>query len=205
MNEDLGDGSASGPLSSEDLRVLDRVFARRKSLARAVTLALGNAVFALVSACFCIPFSFLDPSLLLVAVVLAATGVVELKGSRMLRALDTRAPKWLALNQVALFLAIAVYCGFAISNGMRPSPSAGAGSDALGEFGESLGAVSGSGLLDHAYTGALIGVYVVLLLACGLYQGACAWFYASRAPVLRAHRAESPSWALALERRLLGW
>ena len=201
----------NGPLSSDDLRVLDAVFARRRVLGRAVSLARANAWFALVSAVLCVPFAFMDPQLLLVALVLGAAGAIELRGARLWRELDPRAPKWLARNQLWLLAAIAIYCAFGIAGALRaaPDPNAALGAsggleDQLGDLSSALGSDSDA-LFAHAYRGAVVSVYVALLIGCAIYQGGCAWFYASRGELLRAHRRDSPGWALALERRLLGW
>jgi hypothetical protein len=129
----------------------------------------------------------------------------------MLQRFDLRAPSWLARNQLALLLAVAIYCAFAIYSGLRSAnPLADLAStspemsDQLGDLSQSLGSENGE-FVGHAYHVAVVGFYLAVLAACALYQGLCARFYTKRAAVLRAHVELTPPWVLQLQRRVLGW
>lgn len=201
-----------GPLTVEQLSLLERAFERRQILARAVTLARANGIGLFVTAFLALLCSFFQPSLVAIAVVLGTIGWVELRGARMLQRLDLRAPAWLARNQLALLLAVAIYCAFAIYSGLHSTnPLADLANTSpemsaqLDELSQSLGGNESSGLTDHVYPIAVVGFYLTVLAGCALYQGLCAYFYAKRAAVLRAHVELTPPWVLQLQRRVLGW
>jgi hypothetical protein len=198
-----------GPLSEQDFALLERAFERRRVLARGVTLARANGYSVLATGLLCLPFAAFDRWLLLAALVLSGSGVAELRGARMLQQLDLRAPRWLGLNQLVLLLAIALYCAANIYAGLSaPSPTAEIAQEhpdlagQLSGLAENLSAGSG---VDHAYRTAMVGFYLALLGACALYQGFCARYYFSRAPLLRAQLEQTPAWVLRAQRRLLGW
>lgn len=201
-----------GPLDAGDLALLERAFARRRGLARAVTLARANGITLLLSAVLCLASSVLDPKLLFAVLVLGGCGVAEMRGARLLRELDLRGPKWLVTNQLVLLAAVALYCMAGVYSGFRAdSPTSDLAREypdmagQLGNLADSLGSDERSVLFDHAYRAAVVGFYLALLGACALYQGACAYFYFKRTAALRAHLAQTPIWALELQRRLLGW
>jgi hypothetical protein len=199
-----------GPLSARDLALIEQAFERRRALGRAITLARANGVTLLATGLLCLPFAIFEPWLWLAAFALVASGFCELRGARLFRALDLRAPKWLATNQLVLLGAIALYCGLGIYNGLHTSsPIAELGdeypdlSSQLKDLAQNLGSGEGA-LVDHGYRVAVIGFYLAVLAACGLYQGLCAYFYLKRARVLKAHRDLTPAWVLRLEQRLFG-
>jgi hypothetical protein len=202
----------AGPLDARDLAVLDRAFARRRGLARAVLLARTNGITLLLSAVLCLASSVLDPRLLLAVLVLGGCGLAEMRGARQLQKLDLRAPKWLVANQMVLLFAVALYCMAGIYSGFRAaSPTSDLAREypdmaaQLDNLAESLGTDESSALFNHAYRAAVVGFYLAVLGACALYQGACAYFYFKRADAIRAHLAQTPAWALEVQRRLLGW
>ena len=113
-------------------------------------LAYVNGSTLLVCAFACVPFAlFDDASLLLPALALGASGAVELRGARMLRDLDLRAPRWLATNQLVLLALIAVYCAAGIVHALHaPSVVDELSSSAPGRADQLRDATAGFGLTD---------------------------------------------------------
>jgi hypothetical protein len=203
-------GTQDGPLSAEDLALLERVFERRRAFNRGVTLARTNGWTLIATALLCLPFVASDASTVLGALVLAGSGIAELRGARMLRELDLRAPKWLGTNQLVLLFAIALYCASGVYSSLHaPSPIADLAQrfpDLAGRLGELDGSTGdGAAAIDHSYRLTAVGFYLAVLVACALYQGLCARYYFTRAAPLRAHLEQTPAWALQAQRRLLGW
>jgi hypothetical protein len=204
--------SVTGPLDANDLALLEQAGERRRKLGHALRLARLNGWTLLLCALPCLPFALLDPALLPVGLALLAIGAAELRGARWLRQLDQRAPRWLGYNQLVLLALIGVYCGIGVYHGLHASsPTVDLARDYpdlaahLPELGDDLGAGKGPDLLSGAYKAAMVGFYLALFAACALYQGCCAYFYFTRAPLLRAHREQTPPWVLQVQRRLLGW
>jgi hypothetical protein len=150
----------------------------------------------------------LDASLLLVGVVLGVFGAVELWGGQRMRALDARAPRVLALNQVAIFVVIALYCAVQIHGGLNgPSPYE-AMTSAYPELGDLTtdGAVPDAQALgdsvDGIYRVAIVIFYLVLLAGAGAYLGVCAAYYLARRRALAEYLDHTPAWVRELARRL---
>lgn len=203
-------GGGSGPLDARDLAVLSSAAERMRALRRVTRLALANGWGFAACALFCLPFAAFDAALLPVVIVLGAAAFVELRGAIMLRRCDLRAPRWLALNQLALLGAIAVYCAIGAASALHaPSPAAqlrGAAPDVFDQLQGSMpGLTAGNGAIDSAYHVLVLTFYGAVFAASVLYQGGCAYYYRSRAALLRAHVSETPAWVLEVERRLNGW
>ena len=187
-----------GPLSEHDFNVLARVGERSRALRRASALSTTNGSSLLVCAfatLLCAPFY---PWLLCTALVLGASGFAELRGGRMLRKLDLRAPRWLAINQLALLGVIAIYCGVQIASGLRASSGlqdvTGAYPDLAGPTHDALQSIGvGADTVDSLYRGALVVFYGAVFGVSALYQGGCAYYYAKRGALLRAQRREAPA------------
>lgn len=205
-----GAGPARGPLSEADLVQLERAAVRLRSLRRAVTLARFHALSMFALALLCVPFAVFDRSTVFVALVLAASGASELRGARLLAALDARGPRWLGGQQLALLAAIAVYCAAAIHTGLATDSVSAELARSHPDLAQMLDGEGRAqteqlvGAIDGAYRAAVIGFYLTVLLASALYQGAAAYFHFSRAALLRAHVSATPAWVHEAMRRLLG-
>jgi hypothetical protein len=158
-----------------------------------------------------LPFALLEPPLALVALALLALGAVELRGATMWKRLDERAPRWLAGNQLALFLLVALYCGVNAYHGLHaPAPNLDLNgvdpeiSQQLDELGATLGHDDPRAGLGSALKAGLVAFYALVAAVCAVYQGVCAYFYLSRGALLREHLARTPAWVREVERRWLG-
>jgi hypothetical protein len=199
------------PLSEADLAALELAATRLRALRRAVTIARLHAVCWLGFALACVPLALLDPRALWAALLACASGLAELHGARLLRALDVRGPRWLGVHQLILLTAVAIYCGY----GIHAGSSAQSISDQLTQASPDLATMLDHGdgeqarqlvtAMDGAYRVALVGFYLVLLFVTALYQGALAHYHFSRAAFLRAFLRDTPRWAATAVRRLLGW
>jgi hypothetical protein len=195
------------PLGARELDLLAAGAARARSLRRASWLAYANGSTLLACALACLPFALLDDRWLLLAVIaLGAGGAAELRGARMLRRHDLRAPNWLAANQLALLALIAVYCGahaLGVANGVSELKDA---SPALADQLRDVAATFDvdEHAIDSALRAAIKLFYASVFVACALYQGLCAHYYRTRGAVLRAFVAETPAWVREALRRLSG-
>lgn len=200
--------TAAGPLDASDLELLARAGERMRSLRRALWLAYMNGSTLLLCAFACVPFALFDASLLLPALVLGASGAAELRGARMLRDRDLRAPRWLATNQLVLLAAIAAYCAFSAVTALHASLADELSSAAPGAAEQLRDAMPGFDLsgdtLDRGYRALVVAFYAAVFAACALYQGLCARYYRTRAAVLRAFVDETPAWVMEAQRRLNG-
>jgi hypothetical protein len=200
-------GVSDGPLSERDFALLAAAGRRSRALRRAARLATTNGVSLIVCAMLCLFGAAFEAWLLGAAVVLGASAAVELRGADMLRKLDARAPRWLALNQGALWIAIAIYCAAQVVSGLRSGSGVDEIARAYPQLAEPMrDALKANGMsldaLDTAYRGAVVFFYAAVLGVSALYQGSCAYYYWTRAPILEAQRAETPAWVLEAERRL---
>lgn len=200
--------TASGPLGAQDLELLARAGERMRSLRRALWLAYMNGSTLLLCAFACVPFALFDASLLLPALVLGASGAAELRGARMLRDHDLRAPRWLATNQLVLLALIAAYCAFSGVSALHASFADQLSSAAPGATEQLRDAMPGLDLspdtLEHGYRALVVAFYGAVFVACALYQGLCARYYRTREPVLRALVDQTPAWVMEVQRRLKG-
>jgi hypothetical protein len=204
--------AAQAPLDPRQLEQVEQAGKRRRRLGRALLLARGNGFTLLVAGLLCLPFAAFEPSLVVVALALLALGAVELRGAAMWKRSDLRAARLLAYNQLALFVVVAIYCavhGYQAVHappasldlgGLDPELSA-----QLHDLGSTLGQDDGSAALGSAVKIGVVAFYVLVALACALYQGACAYFYLKRGALLREHLERTPAWILELEKRWSGW
>jgi hypothetical protein len=198
---------SDGPLGARDLELLARAGERMRSLRRALWLAYTNGCTLLLCAVACLPFALFDASLLLPALVLGASGAAELRGARLLRDRDLRAPRWLAANQLVLLAMIAAYCAFSAVTALH-ADVADELSSASGAAEQLRDAMPGIDLsadaLDRGYRALVVAFYAAVFAGCALYQGLCARYYRTRAAVLRALVDETPAWVFEVQRRLDG-
>jgi hypothetical protein len=179
-----------------------------RSLRRALWLAYMNGGTLLLCAFACAPFALFDAALLWPALVLGASGAAELRGARMLRDRDLRAPRWLATNQLVLLVLIAVYCVYGAARALQGSVAdelSNAAPSAAEQLRDAMPAFDlSSDAIDRGYRALAVAFYAAVFAGCALYQGLCARYYRSRAAVLRAFVDETPAWVMEVQRRLEG-
>lgn len=187
-------------LSASDLDLLDGARARLRGIRRGSTLAAFNGCALAACAVLCVPLAPLDPALAPLAVALAVVAWAELRGRRLLGALDPRATGWLVRNQVATFLVVLAYCAWRIFDGLTgPSPSH------LPELARMLGGSAASGtsplgsLIDRLYPTLLVAFYGAVVLCAAIFQAVCGMYYLGQSSLITRHLQETPTWAQDLQ------
>ncbi len=121
------------------------------------------------------------------AIGLAILAVNELRGSAMLKRFNPRAPNLLFINQLALGILIIAYCGVSIYQTTHSAALKSA-------------ANSGNAELDQMMSGMIVpltcGLYLTLAIAGGLTTILTAWYYHSRAKLIRNFLSQTPDWIL---------
>jgi hypothetical protein len=194
---------AASPLDAEQLRVLTETRALGKKLRLARGIALSNVITLGVLGLLSVIVGVFSLSLPWVGLGLIALAYNEERGRRGLAALDARAPRLLAVNQLLLLALVFVYCAWsAYSTWAGPDPlsvltsQSSEISDTLDQLTQQAGG-SVSDLGNWAKLGAIV-VYGIALLASALVQGLTARYYRSLLPSVEA-LARAPAWARALD------
>jgi hypothetical protein len=187
--------STSGsPLSPEHLRELELARARSKKIRRAAGVAMFNGWTVGGFAALSLLIGLFSLTSLLIGVALAAVTYNEFAGAKMLRRLDLRAPRRLALGQLGLCGVLITYALWSIYS-LQTGPSSYEAALAAGGQGAAL--VGSIQQFEQAVTYA---VYGGLIVGSILFQGGTAWYYFSRMKYVRAYVSETPPWIIELER-----
>jgi hypothetical protein len=187
------------PLDEAQLSTLAQTRAVRRKLRLANFIAGSNVLGLGVCAIFSVAFGLLDVSLSPIGLALGILAWNEERGRRQLLAADVRAPRRLAINQVALFIAVLMYCGYSayvaftgpniMDAVLSTHPEF---SEVLGE-GTALGGTSSDELRQWGRTVALL-VYGAIAAGSLLVQGLTALYYRSLQPTVET-LAAAPPWA----------
>ena len=206
------DAVLQGPLSLAQLSEVSAAGQRVQLLRRALRLARINGISLCVLVVLVLPIALFDPLSLMMALLLGASGFAELYGAQLLKALDPRAPRWLMSNQLALLFVMVAYCAFKLYDTWTMSSDAGLLHTSLPALGGSSGGpglddmVRGmANMVDSLLQTVFLIAYSLVLGLSVVYQGGCAVYYASREPLLTAHRSNTPAWLREVERRLNAW
>ncbi len=172
-----------------------------RGVRRAATVAFASAMTEIVIGALGVVISLVWFSLpgLFVTTAITVVGFVELTGSRRMRRADPSAPRMLAVNQVALFLAIALYCAVQMTLASTSEAARMPVTDELLKrvmpddpefrqpFEQNLrGLLGNASLADAARI--FYGIVVVLSIA---FQGGMAWYYFTRRRVVEQLRGET--------------
>lgn len=193
---------ATAPLDAEQLRVLGETRALGKKLRFARGVALTNVVSLAFLASSTLVLGAFSLSLSPVGLALAALAYNEERGRRLLVAVDPRAPRRLALNQLALLALIVVYCAwnaYAAWTGPDPLGALANQSDSLSDTLQEVSSQTGESFSElgrWARVAALL-VYGIVLAVSALVQGLTAFYYHSLRASIAAFAA-APAWARAL-------
>ena len=190
-----------GPLDEAQRSTLAQTRRVRRKLRFASFIAASNVWGLGVCAVFSLAFGLFELSLSPIGLALGALAWNEEQGRRQLHAADVRAPRRLALNQLALFAVVLVYCAYG-AHAAWTGPSA---VDALlgghPELPDLLGDASGSSpsVDEMSQWGRKIVLftYGAIAVGSGLVQGLTAWYYSSLRPTVEA-LAATPRWAREL-------
>lgn len=191
------------PLSAEDLRLLSAARAYRSGVRTAAGLASLNGWSLAFAGVVSLAAAAVGFGSVWLALLLIAFGVVELRGRRLLFAYDPAAVNLLAGNQIALLLAVWVYCGVSAYQGQSTDLGV---SEKLGEMRELVevmrlergvdldAQVAG---VDAMVRRGLVLFYTSLAAVALIFQGGCAYYYYTRRASLEAMQV-SPAWVREL-------
>lgn len=168
-----------------EAQTLERTAELRRPLARAGQLARANGLgYAMFGALTIATSVGGDVAGLGLGAVLLAVGLHERRDGRALGSGDAGAPERLARGELALFVAIAAYCGFQI---LRPASDVSADLELLGEA---------AGIDAAELVMAVRGfVYFCVAVASLAYQGAMAMYFRRRRAAVDRYLRETPDWA----------
>ena len=182
------------PLSEDHLRQLAAASVALRSIQRVVSIARFDGWTVAVFAAFTALFGLTQPATLLIALVMAAIAVVEIRGADKLQRLDLSAPRTLAINQLALGSLLILYA-LAKLYGELTGPGV---YDAIAatdpQLSQMLQPVQ---KLTHTIA---LAAYCALILVAIAAQGGLALFYFSRQKLLTTYLHQTPAWITSLHR-----
>ncbi len=200
-------GSDAQPLSLAQQKALSDAERAASMFSLAPKLAFIDGVGLLLAAALSLSIAAFDPGFLISAALLACCGVVELTYANKLKAYDPVAPRVLALNQLALLLAITSYAvvrlmaagadELTLEAALREHPELEALAPLMSDpaMQDQLDAMAG------AFRTGMIVVYASLIVVSLLVQGGAALYYLSRAKYLQQFLETTPPWVLEWMRR----
>jgi len=208
---------ASGPFKpamtqprAPELSADDALLAKQAGLrVRKIRRAAGVAAFhgwsaAIASATALIGGIWSAPALVL-GIGLAAAAYFELRGRRSLVALDMRGPRLLAMNQALVAASVTVYCLWQIWNAMHEQATSPELSMLLADPAMAELMPNSADFAENAAQGIRaikVGVYGLVIVLTGIYQGVMAIYYLSRGRLLAEHFRLTPPWIADIQRRL---
>jgi hypothetical protein len=181
---------APAPLTPEQIRAIADGRHRATKIRRAATVAAISGwsliVFAALTA---LGVLFGSITALVMALALAVLGWNELRGGAMLRRLDPRGPRTLALNQLTLGVVIVAYAAWSLHKALsNPTTLA------------SVGGSTGDPQMDAMIAGVsemvAWGVYGTMAAVGIIVPGLTAWYYASCARFVHTLLNDTPSWVV---------
>ncbi len=180
---------SSGALTSEQFRALSAARLR----ARKVRRASGIAAFSGWSLAVFAMFTFLgvvfgSVSSLVLGVGLSVIAWNELRGAGLLRRLDMRGPRVLGFNQIALGAMIFLYAGWSLIHALSTS--------SLASVGGSTGDARVDAMITEMSFLISVSLYSSVAVLGVVVPGLTAWYYFSRARLLRDLRAHTPDWVV---------
>jgi hypothetical protein len=194
----------ASPLDDAQREILSTTKAAKRKLRVGGFIALSNVVGLGLCALFSIAFASLDPGLLPIGLVLVALAWNEWRGRALLLDGEGSAPRRLALNQLALLVAVLFYCAHS-AYAAWTSPGlldvmAGADPElreVLGGGQFPFGSETGSDDLGEWARTATVVVYGAIAAGSSVVQGLTAAYYWSMRGAVATYAA-APAWAREL-------
>lgn len=178
-------------IAPEQIHALTTARLRARKVVRAANTAAFSgwtcAVFAVITLLLGI---FSLPSFLL-GLGLGAAALIELRCGKSLRRFDVRAPRTLALNQIALWFVLTAYSGWCIFTAIT---APGMYDDYIRQGPEMAATLEPLGRLHTAVT---VGFYCAVILISLVAQGCMALYYITRRRHVEAYLRSTPQWAVA--------
>lgn len=182
------------PLSEDHLRQLAAANVALRKIRRVVSIARFDGWTVGVFAALTGLFGLTQPTTLLIAAVMAAIAVIEIRGADKLQRLDVTAPRTLAINQLALGSLLILY---ALAHLYAELTGPGI-YDAIAATDPQLSQML-QPVQRLARTIAL-AAYSALILVAIAAQGGLALFYFTRQKLLAAYLRQTPPWITTLHR-----
>ena len=181
----------AAPLAAEQVEQIAAARKAYKPVKRAISVASFDAWTIALFAAGSLACGFGSASGIFIGVAMGAIAAVEFYGLSRLRRLDVRAPKLLALNQLAFAAMLIAYGAWSLYlAATNPNPL---GAAASPEMDQVLGDYSGMmRTLNAAIYGGVIVVAIVV-------QGGTALFYFSRGNKVREYVQNTPNWILQMQ------
>jgi hypothetical protein len=196
-----GTPGAQAPLTAEHYQQLQQADLRARKIRSAARMALFNGITlgifagaALLFAAASPLFGQFDVTALVMGIALGLVTWNELRGRRLLRRFDPRAPAVLGWNQLALMALLIAYCAWMIAKsllGRNPYAEAIAAEPLLGSMLEPVG---------RLYKLLTLALYGGIIVGTVIFQGLNAAYYFTRRKHLDAYLAETPPWVIELQR-----
>lgn len=177
-------------LTPDQLRDLELARKRFKLIRRAIRVGATDGATLAFCAALTLLGSVFGMGGLLVGIALAAIAAFELHATRKLKALDLRAPAWLAYNQLALAGALILYGLYNLIFPAPLPPDIAANAAQLKDLGFDAAALE-----SQLHT----ALYASLIAIALLVQGSMAFFYYRRKPMLTAYLTQTPDWIRQLQ------
>ncbi len=126
---------------------------------------------------------------LVTGVALGVVAFNEIRGATMLRRFEPRAARLLGFNQIGLAAIIVGYAAWSLVSQLRADPL------------ESMGGSSGDAEVDAMISGltstVTYGLYGGMAAIGVIVPGLTAWYYFSRARVVRTVVSQTPEWVVS--------
>lgn len=187
---------AAGPLSAGHLVELEDAKRRQKKLRRVMAVANVDAWLSAIFAGFTLIFGIFSLTGLILGAALAAVAYNSFQGVAMLRRLDVRAPRRLAINQLCLASILILYAAYSIFAARNGSP------ELKSAMGQDPQIAAMLGPLDHLVWLITVAVYGGLIAGTVVAQGLAALYYARSAKQLEAYKAGTPEWIQQIQSRV---
>lgn len=188
---------ADSPLNPAHLAELQLAEKRSKKIRRAAFVASSDACISAIFPGVTALSAVLSPSVILLAIPLGVIAFNSFRGAKRLRALDLTAPRFLALNQIALAATLITYAAISIYLAANSNAFSSAVT-AEPTLAPMLGNIS------KLYFYISLAIYGGLIVGTVLAQGFAALYYASRKKHLQAYIDSTPPWILQLQKTKVG-
>jgi hypothetical protein len=182
-------------LTPENLQQLQSARAAMKKIRRAVNAARLEGYSVAIFGAISFVFSIGSVSGMLFSAILTAIGVIEITAASKLVRLDLRAPRILAVNQLALAALILLYALWNIYTEVA-HPNADLAGLSPSDI-QAMNQLGVSGYIDAGHQ-IMILVYIGLILAA-LIEAAMALYYHTRAQHLRQFLNQTPPWIVSMQ------
>ncbi len=185
--------AAPGPLAAEHLAAIAEARVRGKKVRRAANVAAMSGwtmvVFALVTL---LGGLFGDVVALVLGVMLGVIAFNELRGAAMLRRFEMRGPRVLGYNQIGLGTLLVVYGVYSLVRALTHP--------LLASVGQSTGDAEMDAMIGRISDLAAYGLYGGVALFGIIGPGLTAWYYFSRAKLVRKMVEGTPEWVIGAMR-----